>query len=58
MLKKHPTLGKKTLANMYFLMKAKQDNVKLDQLDNNSPNIVDVHQKKNKQVFSKFLNNL
>jgi hypothetical protein len=53
MFKKHPTLGKKTLAKMYFLMNAKQDNVILDKLDNNSTDIGDVHQQKNKQVFSK-----
>ena len=58
MFRKHPTLGKKTLASMYFLMSYKKDNVTLDHLDNNSPDIVDVKKKNNGQVFTKFLNNL
>lgn len=50
MFKKYLTLGKITLARMYFLMNAEQDNVTLDQLDNNAQDIVDAKPKKNKQL--------
>jgi hypothetical protein len=57
MFKKHPTLGKRTLARMYFLKEKEVDeNITLDQLDENSPDMIPP--KKDKQMFTKFLNNL
>lgn len=57
MFRKHPTLGKRTLANMYFLRRGDQlENVPLDQLDDYSPAIVTNQPNKNGQVFTKFLN--
>jgi RNA-directed DNA polymerase len=56
--KKHPTLGKRTLAHMYFLRNAEKDIGTLNQLYANSKDIGTAHSKNNKQVFTKFLNSL
>ncbi len=58
MVKKHPTLGKRTLARMYFLLDVEKSEKSLERLDDNSPSIVTDQPKNKNQVYSKFLNNL
>ncbi len=58
MTKKHPTLGKRTLAKMYFLMNANEYGNLQGQIDENSPDIDNAYPKSQKPVYTKFLNSL